>query len=451
MTLAFSADILISTGLDGGTPRTFAYPIIALVALGLIQCRPYLLATLTLFSSLFYPMAGVISGCAMALMMLLPSAYRPTLSDWSLKKRMSFIIAVAAFSGLILSSQFLASTEYGPRVTPETVHLFPEAGAEGVYQPGDTLPNSYAFTWAMQFFKYTFVPNGTPFFDLDQNKELYKKITILLWGFIFFAIAIGLQQIVKPENAPVVRLLLLFLAGLLLFILAVTAQPYLYYPKRYFMFTIPIFATIIYPYALIRLLNQVKYINDNNLSGKITIITSLILVLLCGGRGYIDNAAPLLPEGGKTFLEKVAKLDNNSIIAGMPYDTAFNQIRFYSRKNIFISRWENHALHEDSILNIREKIKSTVKANYATDIHYVKKIRDDHNITHIFINEDDYIEAPKGFSAPIRTFAHETFHSQKDKAIFNNNAMLQSMIVLQYDKYTIYDINKVIDYYENRP
>jgi hypothetical protein len=451
--ISFSGSAFIGFGFSAGTPRMFCYPLVALTALGLIQCRPLLLGAVTIISTLFYPQAGLISGCAMALMLLLPKSYRSGMKDWNLFKRLIFILSVILISSALLLPQFLSSLEYGARITPSTVDEFPEAGEYGKYQPGDTLPHGFYYTWAMQVFNFTLSPNGNTFIDLEDS-DLYAKLLTFFIIFVFVTIAVGMQQIVRKENEKIVRLFLLLASGLTLFTLAVILQPYLYMPKRYFMFTIPIAVTILLPIALVRLYNQNNFINRHqNLAQKLSVITILISIITFGGKGYTDikdydhkkNANPLkFTDSEKDLLNYIANLDKDSLIAGWYFDRITNQINYYSRRNVLCIRAGDEVLHEKYIENYRERMSAIREAYYTENVNNIINLKEKFGVTHIVINQTDYTEPPRELE--FRKYEHEElFESKKDSAVLRDTKRLEDAILKTGGTYVLYDIDKVIN------
>jgi len=442
--IAFSGNMLLWSSLEGGSPRSFGHIITALALLGLIKCRPHLLAAITIFSTFFYPQAGLVSGCCLALMLLLPPEYREPIANWSFKKRATYVIMVGLISAACLLPQALSGLEYGDVITKNTVQDFPEFAEGGAYHPGATLPYSFGITWALQYFASTFEPHGVKFIDLSTT-GIETNLKALCVGLVFFFIAIGMQQIVSIENAKTVRLFLLLGSGVLLFSLAFLLQPYLYVPKRYFMLTIPIAMTALLPVALARLLTNIKFVREREkLSEKLAMIILVILVIIYGGKGYNDEPISFA-KTEKTFLDNISTLDRSSMIAGFPTDYIMEQVRFYSKQKVFLSKSQHQVMHEDFTLNMRQRSADLFQAYYAIKPDEIALLSSKHNVSHILINKEHFTEIKPEYFEPFTWLINSLHKQQRDDAILKDTDRLKDAIVFQEGIYVLYDMKKLIE------
>lgn len=460
MTISFSGAVMLSFGFAGGSPRAFAFPIVALALLGLIQCRPYLIAVATIIATGFYPLAGIVTGFLMVLMLMLPASYRRPIACWSFKKRMFLIAFVAFVSALCLMPQIFYAVEYGPRITVKTLSLFPEAGERGINQPGDQLPFAYDINWLLIYFMTLVSANGEYFSSL-HNIKIFDNLKVALAGLMFFCISMGLQQVVKKENAKIVRVLLLFVAGIFLFSLAFALQPYLYMPKRYFLFTIPIIVTVLFPIATIRLLNRSPYINrKEGAAEKITVIFCMIIVLAFGGSGstsyegdrYSDerkNDLKLLYDDNlQPTLNVISKLNKNSLIAGWPNDKVIKTAKLYARRNTLLTGARHQALHEKHTLAMRDRMNALIKAYFATDIKDIIPLSQKYGVTHMLIYKNHFENEHPKYIQPFVKDIDSIYKAQKDIALLKDTKRLQESIVFENTFYVLYDINKVIKFFQ---
>lgn len=450
LTLSFSGNIISSFGLAGGTPRAFAFPIVALVLLGLVQCRPYLLAILTIIATILYPSAAIIGGFSMSLMLLLPASYREPIADWSLKKRLFFIVITAFISVIFLMPQFLSAIEYGSRITPQTLGLFPEAGEKGINQLGDTLPFTYDINWLLSYFVVTFSSNGDYFSGL-HHVEIFNNLKVALIGLIFFCLAIGLQQVVRKENAKIVRSLLLLVSGLFLFFLAVILQPYLFMPRRYFLFTIPIMVTVLFPIATKRLLNELQYISSKKgLSDKILVTFCIAIVFSFGGIGYTKKQPELsadeilYKEDFYESIRNISELDKNVLIAGFPNDKVLSSTKLYAQRNVLLTGLRHQAYHEKHTLEMRKRMNMFIKAYFATDIKDIITLSKEYGVTHMLVYKRHYENEMMRYIEPFKKDIKTISNAQKDIALLKDTKKLKEAAVFENNFYVLYDINKLI-------
>jgi hypothetical protein len=452
LTISFSGAVMFSFGFAGGVPRAFAFPIVALALLGLVQCRPYLLGIITVFATMFYPVASIISGFAMALMLMLPASYREPIADWSFKKRLFFIIFIAFISALCLIPQILYAVEYGARITPQTLSLFPEAGENGINQPGDRLPFAYDINWLLVYFMCIVSANGEYFSSL-HNINIFDNLKVALAGLVFFCIAMGLQQVVKKEHAKIVRILLLLVCALVLFSFAIVLQPYLYMPKRYFLFTIPLIVTVLFPIATIRLLNRSPYINNQNgLAEKLTITLTLAIVLAFGGNGdnskskvELSVAEVLYEKDLHSSLKRISELDKNVLIAGWPMDKVVSATKLHARRNTLLTGNRHQALHQKHTLEMRTRMNLLIKAYFATDVKDIIPLSKEYSVTHILIYKKHFEDEHPKYIQPFVKDIENIYKAQKDTALLKDTKKLCEAIVFENGSYVLYDINKIIE------
>lgn len=453
VSISFSGAVMFAFGFAGGTPRAFAFPIVALALFGLVQCRPYLLGIVTVIAAMFYPPAGVISGVCLVLLLILPESYRDKTDNWSFKKRFLFIVGVAFVSSLCLIPQFLSAFEYGSRIMTKTLSLFPEAGEGGVNQLGDTLPFSYDINWLLVYFMCIVNANGEYFSSLN-NLKIFNNLKVAFAGLIFFCISIGLQQVVKKENAKIVRILLLLVCSLVLFSAAVVLQPYLYMPKRYFLFTIPIIITVLFPIATIRLLNMSHYIRlRNGLADKLTVTLTLFVVILFGGKGYyfkLENAIDRyeygrhFSEDGYRSLEKISQLNRNVLIAGWPENEVIIATKLHARRNTLITLPRHQAHQEKYLLQMRKRMNLLIKAYFTTDVKDIIPLSKEYGVTHILIYKRHFEDEHPKYVQPFVKDIEAIYAAQKDTALLKDTKKLQEAIVFEEGSYVLYDINKLI-------
>jgi hypothetical protein len=408
--------------------------------------------------------------------------------------------------------QLLAAIEYGSRITPKTLGLFPEAGKDGINQIMDQLPFEYdIFTWLPRYFGFLFTLHYdflADFYTLGMsfhfrvllvivvlicihfclkrivkkdNTKIFRSLLLIIFGvflffaseflalntyidertypdlrtwvaiFVFFSITLGLMQVTKKENVKVFRSLLLLVSGIFLFFASTLLQPYLYMPKRYLVFTLPIIVTFLFPIATIMLLNSFSRINSRKgLAEKITLIISFVIVILVGGNGRSTIAVGSVWHNSTTenvykTIEKISHLEKNALIAGWSSDKVIETTKLYARRNIFITAARHQALHEKHILEMRHRMNMLIRAYYATDIKDIIPLSQEYGVTHILINKVHFEgKEPPSYVEPFKKDILAIQTAQRKNALLQNTNKLKNAIVFEQDSYIMYDLNKVM-------
>jgi len=454
--LAYSAQAMLLLGFYGGTPRSFAFPIMALGLLYIIKGRPVALGIITIASTIIYPIAGVILGFTMALILILPEKYHTASKGWSFKKRIGFIFAVMTLSAAILIPQMMLSTDHGSLIAPGALEAFPEADEDGRYAIGYRMLDSLDIGFLVSYFKKSFLANGTLILGLYDT--IYEKTKInffalsifIVQGFIFLSIIMGFQKITQKGNEAVVRMFLLLAASFILFVTAYFLQPYMYMPSRYLMYSIPILATILFPVSVVRWAMNLKFVKGKEQRAKrFAAIVVLSVIIIAGGKGYTQNDEPTKYDIDETnFLHAISNLPTNALVAGWPNDTAVRKTKIQTKRNILISRDIHQALHEKNTLHARDITNDLIKAYFATERKHIELLKTKYNVTHILIKTEHYGKEPPKYFAPFDEKIELIHEQQRQKAILLGIEKLEDASILRNASgtgYILYDINKLLD------
>ena len=264
MALTITAWCFIGLGFLGATPRMYAYPVIALILYSLICDRPQLLAVTVIVSGMLYPIVATIGGLCLACWMLLkPLSALGTVSQWRGSRRLATMILTSFLTLAGLLPMWLDSQPYGRRVIAADIRLYPEAGPDGNYRVYDQLPYKLFGTESIAYFLGPTYSHGDAIVPWINAHKKLSSTTLLSWS---RSRASSSSSSFGPASDPCsgrslrrrssVESPFFFLVCVVLHVLAWLGAPYLYIPNRVFMYSLPFVITLLFPWSLHRLLNQ---------------------------------------------------------------------------------------------------------------------------------------------------------------------------------------------------
>ena len=360
----------------GGLPRSFGYPIVSISALGLVLGRPWLLVLATLVGGAFYYVASVISGLALAIYLLLfPRRWRNLDDRWTLKRRVLVVVLTGASTIILVSPGLFAGTQYGSLVGPEKYEEFPEAGLGGRY---------YHHHGPDVLFEIIHEAVTSVSRTLGSEK-LFASIVILICGLGLF---------LSRSSPPTLRLLTLPAVSLIGFQLATWWDPYFFIPGRYTHYVGPIFVIIFLPAALLAIFNKLPALGDRpDMAKALSVLLCIAIVFFTSGLGPSVGLSIKIPTKDVAIYSFIEELPNDAVIAGLPTGMIEN-VPYLSKKKILYSHETHMVFHEEYILTMRQRLSALLEALYATNLAPLILLRDEHQVTHLVIEQDRY----SGFS-----------------------------------------------------
>ena len=301
MALTFTAWIFIGLGFIGGAPRMYAYPLIGLLLFALIRDLPFLLAATVVLGGLLYPIVALIGGCCLAGWLLVRPLHRHgRVSQWSLSRRLAIVTLTGFLTTAALAPLMLGARSYGRRVVDADIASYPEAGPDGNYRSYDQLPYKLFGNEWTTYFVGPMYSHGNPIVRSLNVHQNFAGTTLLLifglTGLIVIVVILGGMKIVLEDPGGVgIRLVSFFVACSVLHVVAWLAAPYLYIPTRYFMFSLPFFLTLVFPWSLSVLLRRAPRLQSSPKLGVAVFLGIIFAYLVAfGGRGNVDFSGSIV-------------------------------------------------------------------------------------------------------------------------------------------------------------
>jgi hypothetical protein len=402
-----TAALCLSTGifLDrmvGGTPRAFAFPLIAAAAVTLILGRTLWLAAIVVISSALYPPVALVTGLALGFETLALSArHREDTREWSLRRRIMLVGATALCSALVLAPA-ITEKHYGPRLTLQDLAAYPEAGPDGRYSKTDfqDLWTDFHHT-ALETLKGTGQPWSHSLQSLAEERGL--RVRLALGG----VTALGLA-ILAARNSAARRLLMLGAGAAAAHTAARLLAPYLHLPQRYVLYPIPILIVIGLPVAagvLPTLFRQLAAVPRMRPLASLT-ITAACLVLL-GGRGSEWTGLTRDYRQDASIFEFLERLPNETLVAGWPDEVGIvDSVPYLSRHPAFLTYETHAAFHRGYLDEMRRRMRGLIDAVFAIDAAPLVHLRDDWGVTHLIIDQRFYGPSPPTYFKPFDAWIH---------------------------------------------
>jgi hypothetical protein len=388
--------------LGGGLPRSFGYPLIALVLASLALGNATALVVVTCVAAAFYPVAAVVAGGVLAAwLLLLPPSARGQAQAWSLKRRVSVIVMTAGICITVLAPTQIGASRFGRVITVDQVAEFPEIGPGGRYIPSDRAP---FVPWPKALrttVDRSLFGSGTPWFPLirqpiglvrgNGNAPLQNGITewLGLGSLIVWLLAARRQP-------AVARLLLVLPTVVLGYVASASVAPLLYLPERYFNYTLPLMVALVVATAVpltLRLLSR------NGPRPILVGAISFALLLTIGGRGSPTAGIAMCVAPSNPMLEAVAGLPNSALVAGWPLGIA-DFIPYCAKRRVFVSSETHQAFHLGYTLEMRRRVSALIDAYSAETVEPIVRLYVEFGVTHLVVTNEFTTAAPPRYFRP---------------------------------------------------
>ena len=396
--LLFFSTNAIFVYLEGGFPRSFAGPILALTTLGLISGRPAYLATATLIGSLFYYISAAFAGLSLfTYLILFPSSWHGASAQWSFKKRVIVVGVIGTISTALIASSIFGAVNSAPMVGPNDFEAFPEAGPGGRHIPEIYSVFQSTVKWSLAVFLWSEPLSKAVFDFLITN---FWVIFVLCYSIL----VTGLVLLSKQNRIR--RLIILPVLSILLFQAAILATPYLYIPSRYMAYTMPIVFALLFPVCFLETLRLIgsKYLNAKSLR-LFMVGGCLALVAAMGGRSE-ESGLMHVPAAERPIYDFVSSLPTDVLIAGWPKGILDN-IPYLTGRKAFLTYETHSAFHADYILEMRRRMKLIINAYHAENAEPLMKLRKQYGVTHFVIDETFFENGLPKYFKPFNEIAEE--------------------------------------------
>ncbi len=335
--------------MSGAFPRGFAYMLLALFLLLLLERRYRSLAVLLVIESLVYPVSFVVSAATLVLGWVGLSTSRPRL-QWQWPGREQWPCAVAVgVSCVILFSQFALENDpaIGQTVTRAQMMGSPEYGPRGRIEvlPGPSLATEFVRQMSR---------GVLPHWRLRTGGWLKLVPIVALLGYLAVRVARG------RRTWP--RALLAFpVAGVLGFLLAELVLMKLFLPARYLEATIKLSVLIACTAAASDLATQMG--TRSMVAARTTRAFWLLLAVaalpVMQGRG-LEDRGEARPLAG--FLET---LPADTLIAAHP--RVADDIPYFAARSVLVNYELAHPFYDSYWATVKDRTRAVLAAHYARE------------------------------------------------------------------------------------
>jgi hypothetical protein len=383
----------------GGLPRSFSFPLVSLLFLGLVYARPWVLFSVVVLSALFYPIICAIAGPAMFIyMIILPERFRGLSERWSFPKRLSLIAAGAVLCCLFVIPVFHATQKYGRKLSPKDIKQFPEYGPGGRYNVFDGYP--YEEYWRASLIVSRFstksgYKNTWPVIgDVLHRKHpqyLGMSYASIVYAIVLYStLVICLAQSHKqPEN---LRVMTIWLLSVVMYYLSQWVLPYLYLPPRYVEFIHPLLFVFqvcvtwrFFCECLANSSENEKYIRKKVIGGVGVVCCILVFVVVLRPS---DSEAGLIKKikSNRNVVRFISSLDKDVLIAGWP-TRLLSDVPYLVERSVFGGHEMHVVIHSGYTLKMRDRVYDTIKALWPETSRDIVNLNNKWGVTHLLLDK----------------------------------------------------------------
>jgi len=448
MALALGSDLYLSR-IQGGLPRSFGFPIVALALAGLAYARVRLCIAAVWLGALFYPVAGVLSGLSLAGLLLLPERTGCSVSGYSWQRRLYTLGGTALVAVALLLPSAIGTSRYGKVVRPSDVTEYPEAGPGGRYSsesrapfpgflPSVPAPAESALFGGPQPWspaaRAWLLGNRKP--EQRWSSEHYRQ-TIL--GIFVIGLAGALGLVLREPAAR--RVALLGVAAGVGYTLSRFVVPYAYLPERYAAYTVPLLATLVASTGVAGFFGKAfaagwrRWVRWAAIGGAGALVLALLAGRVSGNVGLTVNLRLDQP-----LYDAVAKLPPNSLVAGWPRGI-MNAVAYASRRPTLLTHEVHQAFHTGYIEEMRRRMQGIIDAYFATSPEPILRLERDFGVTHLLIQRSHFGKRPPKYFRPFGDPIKTAIDAGKGRYLLPKLAA--SAAVFSRGDYVLIDLSKV--------
>jgi len=385
----------ILANMQGGLPRSFAPVFLIFGLFFLIRSNYFVVGIITIGTTLFYPIAGLICGGSLFFSILFDSYQKKKALDG---KNIIFISLIALISFLLLIPSLYKGSKYGQRISEKRIIEFPEAGRDGRYNFFSTppYPNVAKASLIVCDQMINQICSITPKFSLRAHfKKSWIKIKTFIKWLIFLSFpAIFFHQIFLKKNYRYIRMFIFSFTAIFLYQTALIFEPYLYFPSRYLSYTIPIIFIIIVPNFTLDMMKIFTVSNSFIINEKLISIYTISIIIfifnVIGKENQSQLAGVIQVDMDKPIFSEIKEIPRNSLLAGWP-NGLIDNIPYLCIRRAYLHYETHQAFHSDYVIEMRKRFSLFLNAYFGDNINNIKKLRDEGNVTHMIINKRHFI------------------------------------------------------------
>ncbi len=402
----------------GGLPRAFGHPFIAAAIVALVYGREKVLAGVVILAAMFYPVAGMISGMFLALLLWLSPSSRRT------SQRLTFLICVGALASLPLIALLIRTRPFGATITPADLPTFPESGPGGRYASYDVV-GSGNFLELLTGGLSSLLPWPAPY---------YIQFFVLAAAFAIF-----LYQAKKQPAA--LRVLLAFAIVPIGFCLAKLAAPFFYIPERYITYPLPVFVHLYLACAVAFVATRIAQSARGAWVPAVLLVGGVIF--LFGGRVSARAGLNGSAKTNQTLLKVIADLPPESVIAGWP-GRMIDDVPYVARKRVLLSYETHQVMNKKYIMEMRRRANALFAAYFATDFTPLLRLHEKYGVTHLIFDMDDWRDVSRpGYFLPFNHKINELKRLTKGKSPAISACLQTALVARQGASVALFDLSKV--------
>lgn len=429
----------------GGLPRSFAYPMLALMLLALVESRPILLAILILLCSMFYPVVAVIGGITLACWLLLLDRKSRWLSlRWGLGKRVGLVGTTGLICIVLILPTLQSSSQFGSRIGADEVGNFPELQHGGRYNITDSYPFESTSQKALNLALSINQSRTTPwpvvgFLALDLH--LFQNCSVARATFCFFWLSGLLICLIRIHQNPIYsRLIMLLFVCLLLYALSRYVYPALYMPGRYLEYTFPLLQILLLPLAPVLLGRWVSRRFEHLRIGQgVAAVSCVLIVLVVAQRGSETTGFLVNKVDQLSVMKWIQTLPPDVQLAGWFYQPIVS-IPYVCQRSVLTSFEVHQVFHRSYALEMRERTIALINAYYAYSVSDVVNLRERMGVSHLLIHRGHLLHQARYFQ-PYDNFAQERFNNSQMRQLLAGP--LKSAIVYEDRFFFLLDLRRV--------
>lgn len=413
MALALGSNAYLDR-IQGGLPRSFGFPIVAIALAGLAYARVGVCIAAVWLGALFYPVAGLLSGLSLGGLLLLPERTGFSVSGYSWRRRLYTLGGTALVAVALLLPSAIGTSRYGKVVRPSDVTQYPEAGPGGRYSSESRAPFRGFFESVPRPAEAALFGAAEPWSPSARAWLLGSKKPAQRWsseryrqaiGAIFLlALAGAVALLVRQAAAR--RVALLGVAAGVGYGVSRIVVPYAYLPERYVAYAVPLLATVIVSTGVAGFFGA-SFAQGRRRWAKwatLSLAGALVLALLAGRvAGNVGLTHNLRHDSA--LYDAIAKLPPNSMVAGWPRGL-MNAVAYASRRPTLISMEVHQAFHAGYVEEMRRRMYALIDAYFATSAEPILRLGREFGVTHLLIQRSHYGRNGPGyfrpFGAPIK-------------------------------------------------
>jgi hypothetical protein len=399
--------------IQGGLPRSFGFPCLALALVGLTYARASLCVAAVLLGALFYPVAGVIAGLSLAGLLLLPERSGCSIGAWSWRRRLLTLGGTGITAIVLLLPSALETRHFGAVVRPDDVAEYPEAGRGGRYSSESRPPFEGYFEAAPRVLDSALIGGTQPWaprvrdwlIGKDQRQPRqsahYRGIS---WVLLALVLAGGGALLVRERAAR--RVMLFGVAAVIGHTVSRVVVPYAYLPERYIAYPVPLLGTLAVaacvagPFGAAFAQGWRRWLA---LGVRAAYTAGLLLSFagrVTGGAGLTTNLRRDLPLFGH-----ILSLPENALIAGWPKGI-MNAVPYAGRRPALLTQETHQAFHKGYVEEMRRRMRAFVDAYFATSPEPLLRLKAEFGVTHLLV-EKQHFRRPPGYFLPFGEYIRE--------------------------------------------